>query len=114
MGNESEDFQDVVNMTGYPRVCKAALDAQTLAELEFAMDRWIRRSLTPRSIYSPSCRRKNRFSALVDRLDRNESAHQRNISPTNWIRIAETFGMDESCHALKGKVRDSLIVRCSN
>jgi hypothetical protein len=37
MGNKSEDLQDVVNMTGYPRLCKAALDAQTLAELEFAM-----------------------------------------------------------------------------
>jgi hypothetical protein len=37
MGNESEDLQDVVNMTGYPRVCKPALDAQTLAELEFAI-----------------------------------------------------------------------------
>ena len=72
----------------------------------------IRRGLTPRSIYSPSCRRKNRFSALIDRLDRNESAHQRNISPTNWIRIAEIFGIDESCHTLKSKVRDRLIDRC--
>jgi hypothetical protein len=41
MGNESEDFQDAVNMTGYPKVCKAALDAQTLAELEFAMHRQV-------------------------------------------------------------------------
>jgi hypothetical protein len=49
---------------------------------------------------------------LIDRLDRNESAHQRNISPTNWIRIAEIFGIDESCHTLKSKVRDRLIDRC--
>jgi hypothetical protein len=49
---------------------------------------------------------------LIDRLDRNESAHQRNISPTNWIGIAEIFGIDESCHTLKSQVRDRLINQC--
>jgi len=39
MGNESEDLQAVVNMTGYPKVFKAALDTRALAELEFAMHR---------------------------------------------------------------------------
>jgi hypothetical protein len=53
----------------------------------------IRRGLTPRSTYKASCRRRNRFSVLIDCGDRNASRNQRNVSTTNWLMIPETISI---------------------
>jgi hypothetical protein len=43
----------------------------------------IRRGSTPCSTYSASCRRRNRFSASIDRFDRSTKPHQRTASAAN-------------------------------
>ena len=50
----------------------------------------IRRGLIPRSTYRASCRRKNKFSALIDCVERHVSHHQRSVSPISWTRMPET------------------------
>jgi hypothetical protein len=53
----------------------------------------IPRGFTPRSMQSASCRRKNRFSAWIDRVDRKASRSHRNTSTAKSIRIPETFSV---------------------
>ena len=56
------------------------------------------RGFTPRSMWSASCQRRNRFSTWIDWLDRKVSRSHRSTSATNSIRISENFSMFQSCH----------------
>ena len=58
----------------------------------------IRRGLTPRSMYRVSCRRRKRFSALIDRLDRTISRSHRSASQIRARRTVMPVSMTESCH----------------
>ena len=46
-----------------------------------------RRDLTPRSTYNASCRRRNKFSAIIECVGRKASRNQQSVWPISWIRI---------------------------
>jgi hypothetical protein len=64
----------------------------------------IRRGSTPRSLNSPSCRRRNRFWAWTDRLGRNRRMGNRAASARRWTAILTSATTRSSSDSLAPKV----------